>query len=186
MVFDSAFYSAPCRLLGQTLRVRGGSQQVRIYTSDYTLVATHPRAERPGERLTHPDHLPPTKAPGVLWTRATCRALAAEVGPATAELVGTLLDDPVVDRHARAIRILRLRSQVGECRLEDASARVLAFGDLRYANPQAGAGSGPGDRRPGARAHPDADASPDLCALRRRALRSPLPQPLYPCHRPGR
>lgn len=91
IVFDDAFYSAPYRLLGQMLRVRGGSQQVRIYTSDYTLVATHLRAQRPGERLTHPDHLPPAKAPGVLWTRATCRALAAEVGPATAALVDTLL-----------------------------------------------------------------------------------------------
>jgi hypothetical protein len=133
VVFDSAFYSAPCRLLGQTLRVRGGSQHVRLYTSDYTLVATHPRAQRPGERLTHPDHLPPAKAPGVLWTRATCRALAAEVGPATTELVNTLLDDPVVDRHGRAVRILRLRSQVGEQQLEAACARLLAFGDLRYA-----------------------------------------------------
>jgi transposase len=133
VVFDDAFYSAPCRLVGQSLWVRGGSQQVRLYTSDYTLVATHARAQRPGERLTHTDHLPPTKAPGVLWTRATCRALAAEVGPATAELVSTLLEDRVVDRHARAIRILRLRAQVGERRLEDACARLLAFGDLRYA-----------------------------------------------------
>lgn len=133
VVFDDAFYSAPCRLLGQTLLVRGGSQQVRLYTSDYTLVATHARAQQPGERLTHPDHLPPAKAPGVLWTRATCRALAAEVGPATADLVSQLLDDRVVDRHTRAIRILRLRSQVGERRLEDACARLLAFGDLRYA-----------------------------------------------------
>jgi transposase len=133
IVFDDAFYSAPYRLLGQTLRVRGGRQQVRLSTSDYTLVATHPRAQRPGERLTHPDHLLPTKAPGVLWTRATCRALAAEVGPATADLVGTLLDDPVVDRHARTIRILRLRTQVGECRREGACARLLAYGDLRYA-----------------------------------------------------
>jgi transposase len=133
IVFDDAFYSAPYRFLGQTLRVRGGSQQVRIYTSDYLLVATHPRAQQPGERQTHPDHLPPGKAPGVLWTRATCRALAAEIGPATTELVNTLLDDLVVDRHARVIRILRLRTQVGAQRLEDACARLLAYGDLRYA-----------------------------------------------------
>lgn len=132
VVFDQAFYSAPYRLVGQTLRVRGGSQQVRLYTGDYTLVATHPRAEHPGERFTHPDHLPPAKAPGVLWTRTTCRALAAEVGPATTELVTTLLDDHVVDRHPRVVRILRLRSQVGDGRLEAACARLLAFGDLRY------------------------------------------------------
>src|SRR5262249_10061763 len=132
VVFDDAFYSAPYRLLGQTLRVRGGSQQVRLYTSDYTLVATHPRAERPGERLTPPDHLVPTKAPGVLWTRTTCRALAAEVGPATTELVTTLLEDHVLDRHPRVVRILRLRTPVGDDRLEAACARLLAFGDLRY------------------------------------------------------
>jgi Mu transposase-like protein len=133
VVFDQAFYSAPYRLVGQTLRVRGGSQHVRLYASDYTLVATHPRAQHPGERLTHPDHLPPTKAPGVLWTRATCRALAAAVGSATTELVSTLLDDRVVDRQPRVVRILRLRTQVGDGRLESACARLLACGDLRYA-----------------------------------------------------
>jgi hypothetical protein len=133
VVFDQAFYSAPYRLIGQTLRVRGGSQQVHLYASDYTLVATHPHAQHPGDRLTHPDHLVPTKAPGVLWTRATCRALAAEVGPVTTELVSTLLDDRVIDRHPRAVRILRLRTQVGDSRLEAACARLLAFGDLRYA-----------------------------------------------------
>ena len=132
IVFDQAFYSAPYRLVGQTLHVRGGSQQVRLYTSDYALVATHPRAQQPGERLTHPDHLPPAKAPGVLWTRATCRELAAEVGPATSALVATLLEDSVVDRHPRVIRVLRLRTPVGDRRLEAACARVLAFGDLRY------------------------------------------------------
>jgi transposase len=132
VVFDQAFYSAPYRLVGQTLWVRGGSQQVRLYTSDYTVVATHPRAQQPGDRLTHPDHLPPAKAPGVLWTRVTCRALAAEVGPATSELVTTLLEDRSVDRHPRVIRILRLRNEVGDQRLEAACARLLTFEDLRY------------------------------------------------------
>ena len=132
VVFDQAFYSAPYRLVGQTLRVRGGSRQVRLYAGDYTVVATHPRAEHPGDRLTHPDHVLPAKAPGVLWTRTTCRALAAEVGPATTELVSILLDDQVIDRHPRVVRILRLRSQVGDRRLEAACARLLTFGDLRY------------------------------------------------------
>jgi hypothetical protein len=59
--------------------------------------------------------------------------MAAEVGPACTELVSTLLEDRVVDRHPRAIRVLRLRTQVGDRRLEAACARLLAFGDLRYA-----------------------------------------------------
>jgi transposase len=133
VVFEQAFYSAPFRLIGQLLWVRGGSQEVRLYTSDYALVVTHPRAARAGERLTHPDHLPPEKAPGVLWTRETCQALATEVGPATTEVVQTLLADPTIDRHTRVVRMLKLRSSVGDARLEAACARALRYGDLTYA-----------------------------------------------------
>ncbi|HEX2183956.1 MAG TPA: IS21 family transposase, partial [Chloroflexota bacterium] len=127
------FYSAPFRLVGQRLRVRGGSREVRLYTTDYQLVATHPRAPRPGARQTHPDHLPAAKLPQLLWTRELCRALAAEVGPATAEAVRRLLADPVVDRHGRVVRILRLREAVGDARLEAACARALRYDDLTYA-----------------------------------------------------
>lgn len=133
VVFEQAFYSAPFRLIGQRLWVRGGAQEVRLYTSDYALVATHSRSQRAGERLTHPDHLPPEKAPGVLWTRETCRALAAEVGSATSEVVQTLLADSTIDRHPRVVRVLKLRSTVGDERLEAACARALRYDDLTYA-----------------------------------------------------
>jgi hypothetical protein len=75
VVFEQAFYSAPFRLIGQRLWVRGGSQEVRLYTTRYELVATHPRAPRPGARVTQPEHLPPEKLPGAFWTRESCRAL---------------------------------------------------------------------------------------------------------------
>jgi hypothetical protein len=133
VVFEQAFYSAPFRLVGQRLRVRGGSREVRLYTADYQLVATHARAPRPGTRQTHPDHLPAEKLPQLLWTRELCRTLAAEVGPATTAVVQQLLADPVVDRHSRAVRILRLREMVGDARLEAACARALRYDDLTYA-----------------------------------------------------
>jgi transposase len=133
VVFEQAFYSAPFRLCGQTLWVRGGSQQVRLYASDYALIATHLRAQHPGERLTHPDHLPPAKAPGALWTRDSCLALAAEVGTATAQFVQTLYADPTVDRHPRVVRVLKLRTTVGDARLEAACLRALDYGELTYA-----------------------------------------------------
>lgn len=132
VVFEQAFYSAPFRLVGQPLWVRGSSQEVRLYTTRYELVATHPRAPRAGARLTHPDHVPPAKVPGALWTRETCRALALEVGPATTQLVDTLLADPVLDRLPRVIRVLKLQERVGRQRLEAACARALHFGDLTY------------------------------------------------------
>ena len=133
VVFAQSFYSAPFRLVGQTLWLRGGSQSLRIYTSDYALVATHARAAQPGERLTHPDHLPPEKLPGATWTRAICQTQAAEVGASTTAVVQRLLDDGVIDRHQRVIRILKLRARVGDVRLEAACARALRFDDLTYA-----------------------------------------------------
>lgn len=133
VVFAQSFYSAPFRLVGQTLWVRGGSQSLRIYTVDYALVATHTLAQQPGERRTHPDHLPPEKLPGATWTRASCQALAAEVGQSTTTVVQRLLDDGVIDRHQRVIRILKLRVRVGDARLEAACARALRFDDLTYA-----------------------------------------------------
>lgn len=134
VVFEQAFYSAPFRLTGQTLWVRGGSQQVCLYTSAYELVATHPRAERPGERLTHADHLLPAKQPGALWTREVCLTLAAEVGSATSEYVQRLYADPSVERHPRVVRVLKLRTTVGDTRLEAACARALDYDELSYAS----------------------------------------------------
>ena len=66
VVFDKSFYSVPFRLIGQTVRVRGGSHRVQVSTTDYALVATHPSATAPDERHTHLDHLPPEKVPGLL------------------------------------------------------------------------------------------------------------------------
>ena len=132
VVFEQAFYSVPFRFIGQHVWVRGGSSTVRIYTSDYTRIATHARASKPGERLTHTDHLPPEKVPHACWTRSMCQAMAADVGAATNELVQTLLADPVMDRHSRVVRVLSLRQKVGDARLEAACARALRYGDLTY------------------------------------------------------
>lgn len=124
--------TTPFRLIGQLLWVRGGSQEVRLSTTHDELVATHARAPRPGARVTHSDQLPPEKAPGAFWTRETCRARAAEVGPATVQLVDTLLADPVLDRLPRVIRVLTQRERVGPPRLDAACARALHVGDLTY------------------------------------------------------
>lgn len=131
IVFERAYYSAPFRLVGQQMRVRGGTREVRIYTSDYQLVATHERAA-PGQRRTHPDHLPPEKVDGVFLNREACLALAAEVGPATRQLVEELFADPAMERLPMVRRLLRLRERFDEERLEAACDRALRFGDPGY------------------------------------------------------
>jgi hypothetical protein len=129
VVFEKAFYSAPSRRVGQTLWLRAGLREVRLFASDFSLVATHPRATQPGERLTHPDHLPPEKLRGLTATRATCQAEAERSGPATAQVVAELLESRPLDRLRGALRVLKLAETFTPARLEAACARGLAFGD---------------------------------------------------------
>jgi len=130
--FDGSYYSAPHRLVGQKLWVCGGIQQVRIFDPNYHLIATHERADKPGTRRTHHDHLPPEKLSGLLLNREVCQATAEEIGPATSLVVQTLLEDPVLDRLPTAGRLVRLRLAYGDKRLEAACARALAYGDPTY------------------------------------------------------
>jgi transposase len=132
LIFEKAYYSAPFRLVGQELWVRGGTREVQVYTSDYQLVATHPRAQRPGQRLTHPDHLPPYKLPGLILSREGCRERAAQIGPATRQVVDILLDHRPEDRLRTAGRVLKLGEQFGSRRLEAACTRALRFDDPTY------------------------------------------------------
>jgi transposase len=132
LVFDHAYYSAPFRLVGQRLWVRGGTQEVQIYTGDYQLVATHTRAQRPGQRLSSLDHLPPHKVPGLILSRDGCRQQASQIGPATREVVEGLLNHRPEDRLRTAGRLLRLHERFGPERLEAACARALRFNDPAY------------------------------------------------------
>jgi transposase len=132
VVFEGSYYSAPFAYIGQRLRLRAGLQWVRLYSPDYQLIASHERAEAPGTRRTHLEHLPPAKVPGLVLNRTGCQAQAAVIGPATAAVVQHLLDDPVIDRLPTAGRLLRLGEPYGEARLEAACQRALAFGDPAY------------------------------------------------------
>lgn len=130
--FDQSYYSAPHRFIGQRLWVCGGLSQLRIFDADYHLLATHDRARRPGNRLTHLDHLPPEKVPGLTRNREQCQQEATDIGPATRQVVQTLQEDPVLNRLPTVGRLLRLRQTYGDARLEAACRRALAFDDPAY------------------------------------------------------
>jgi len=132
VVFENAYYSAPFRYVGQTVLVRGSSRAVKILTTDYDLIATHTRAQQPGERVTLLDHLPPYKVEGLLWNAETAQERAAEVGSATQHTVDHLLADPVVDSLPKVRRLLALAQPYGADRLEAACARALAHADPAY------------------------------------------------------
>ena len=130
--FDQAYYSVPFRLIEQRVWVCGGSRQVRIFNQKYELEATHERAQKPGERCTQLNHLPPEKVPGLVLARDSCLAEAALIGPATQEVVQAMLEDPVLDRLPTVGRLIRLRHRYDDRRLEAACRRALEYGDPNY------------------------------------------------------
>lgn len=128
--FGRSFYSAPCRLVGQTLWLRAGLREVRLFTGAHELVATHPRASAPGERLTHPEHVPAEKLRGLTASREQCLAEAQAIGPHTTRVVQELLESRPVDRLRSALYVLALAGTFTPARLEAACTRGLAFGDV--------------------------------------------------------
>ena len=134
ITFDNAYYSVPSRCgRGAKLRVRGGAQCVTLYTLAHEPVCTHDRARQAGARITHPDHLPPEKVPGLTVNREACRATANAIGPATSEVVTALLADPAVDRLRTAGRLVRLGERYSAPSLEAACARAVQFAEPTYA-----------------------------------------------------
>jgi hypothetical protein len=132
VTFEGSYYSAPFRLVGQTLWLRAGARAVELYDRAHQLVATHDRAKAPGERLTHPDHLPPEKLPGLSLTREGCRLKAAAIGPHAVEVVEGLLAHRPEDRLRSAGRLLGLAGRYSPERLEAACGRAIAFGEADY------------------------------------------------------
>ncbi len=127
VVFEHAYYSAPYRYVGQQLSVRVGAKTVQIY-ADYTLIATHSRANEPGQRITNPLHLPPDKAKG-LQPATTCRERAVAIGPYTTQAIDLLLADTVMDRHSSAHRLVALADKHSKAILESACREAFECGD---------------------------------------------------------
>ncbi len=132
VTFDNAYYSAPCRLVGSTLWARGGLTTVRLLNDDHLIVATHERATEPGQRRTHPDHLPPEKACALPRTPAWLKDQAQHIGPSTLSVVEEILSHPHLDKTPSAGRLLRLADKHSPARLEAACERALRYSDPCY------------------------------------------------------
>jgi len=133
VTFEKSYYSVPHRLVGQTVWLAAGLQGIRLFSgTDHTLLACHPRAAQPGQRFTHPDHLPPHLAEALSLSRQTCQARAETFGPATSQVVAELLASRPIDRFRTAVRLLHLANEYTPARLEAACAFGLAQGDSHY------------------------------------------------------
>jgi len=131
VVFAGSFYSAPHRLIGQRLWLRATATSVTLW-HEHQLLATHAPARKPGQRQTHPDHLPPAKVVALMASPAWCLRRAREIGPQATELIGRWFGERPLDRLRSAMGILGLAGKYGARRLEAACARALAYDQLSY------------------------------------------------------
>ena len=130
VTFEHAYYSAPSRYVGQTLWLRASLREIRLFSSDFVLIATHIRATQPGQRSTQPNHLPAHLAEALTLNRVTCPERAAAIGSATYQVISEVLAAKPIDRLRTAIRILHLADRFTPARLEAACALGLAHGDV--------------------------------------------------------
>ena len=128
---DKSYYSIPYTYQGCTLEAYISEQIVEIYQG-LELVVTHPRSHKPGEWHTRLEDYPAHKAAYLQRTPDYCRQLATQVGPATRQVVDTLLGERPLYRLRAVQAILRLQETVGAQRLEAACARALYFGPPQY------------------------------------------------------
>jgi len=130
--FERAWYSIPFTLVGQTLWLKASPGLVTVHDAQHRQVAAHVRAERPGQRHTTSDHLPPDAQAFFAHDRAWCLTQAKTVGPACVELIEALLGDTIAERLRAAQGVLRLSDKYGRDRLEAACQRALAHAAPQY------------------------------------------------------
>lgn len=122
-------YSVPWRFIGVRVDVRATPEGVQVFERG-NLIKTHP-AQAKGRRTDWAD-LPEQKIGFFMRNPTWCRAQAAMIGPACAELVAELLSINALFRLRQAQGVLRLADRYGDTRVEAASRRVIAAGDPSY------------------------------------------------------
>jgi transposase len=131
VTIDGSFYSVAYKHVGKDLQAHIGERTVELYEG-VELVRTHLRAKEKGEWHTCLEDYPPEKAAYLERTPERCREIARGIGPETAGVVDSLLDERPLDQLRAVQRLLKLEEKVGSDRLEAACRRALHFGDARY------------------------------------------------------
>ncbi len=176
--FERVLYSAPFALVGRVLWLRATDTIVALH-EDYRHVCTHVRGQRPGQRVTLREHLPPHAQAFFAHDRQWCADQAAGVGQSCRRLVERLLSDKVLERLRAAQGVLALRKTYGGERLEAACARALAHDSPHYRTVKTILSTG-ADRQPLAQAPtPPAYASPTRFTRPAAELFPPTPQHLH-------
>jgi transposase len=125
---DHHYYSVPYRFVRQQLDVRLTAHCVECFHKGQR-VSSHRRTFLPGQHTTLPEHMPPAHHAYAEWTPERLVRWAQTSGPATAQLVGTILASRAhpLQGFRSCLGIMRLGKTYGAERLEAACTRALAL-----------------------------------------------------------
>lgn len=127
------YYSVPYQLVGHRVDVRASEHVVEVFFRG-NRVASHRRSHHKAGYSTVEAHMPERHKQHLAWTPERLTAWAARTGPATAELVGTIMDGrPHPEQGYRScLGIMRLSGRYETSRMEAAAKRALAIGARSY------------------------------------------------------
>ena len=130
---ERRYYSVPYQVVGHEVEARLTEHTVEVFHANKR-VASHRRGARPGHYTTVNEHMPRPHREYAQWTPQRLVRWASKTGPATAELIGRILESR---RHPQqgfrsCLGILRLGKTYGEARLEAACRRAVHIGAYSY------------------------------------------------------
>lgn len=130
---DGHYYSVPYQLVRQQVEVRLTANCVECFYKGQR-VSSHRRSTHKGRHTTLPEHMPKAHQHYLDWTPERLVRWAQTTGPATAQLVATILASrPHPQQGFRScLGIMRLGKTYGQERLEAACQRALALDACTY------------------------------------------------------
>lgn len=125
---EGNYYSVPYQLVGERVDLRLTAHAVEAFRAGRR-IASHARGHGRGEYHTDPHHRPQAHQRYLEWSPSRLIRWATAVGPHTAQLVETILQErPHPEQGYRAcLGILRLGKYYPPARVEAAAARALAI-----------------------------------------------------------
>jgi hypothetical protein len=123
IMFESAYYSVPHHLIGETVDVRITHSLVRIFHKNKE-VALHERALKKWDYLRKTEHAPPFHEAVLQCNREGLLALAKDIGSFTYLVADTILSHPSVDKLKPVRNMLKLAEKYSKERMEKACQRA--------------------------------------------------------------
>lgn len=130
---DDHYYSAPYRLLRETLDVRFTDATVELFHKG-SRVASHVRSHLKHKHTTTPEHMPSSHRRYAEWSPARMLREAKKIGPATVALFAAIMKaKPHPEQGFRScLGILNLLKSYGPARVEAAARRGNDIGAKTY------------------------------------------------------